>query len=285
LAQTLVVRKPSQALLSLALLGGVALSTGGAANPSPAHAEDPTQTWLTLDRPWLCRIWTTPSRFIRHCTTRWYLDNSGNLVSGDPSWVPVDPIGDLSDVALAWPHDYRPPVRAKPTPRPPAVKVRKAAHTVQTAYSAHSTIVVSTWSSYGDTGPFGLWTPPPGHPAYALPDYAGDPNARYYGYCTWYAQYRRPSERLIALGNAWQWTYNAPSHGLRVGYSPAVGATVVFQPGVFGAGSGGHVGHVEAVYTGGWFMISEMNMAWNGGGWGRVSFRYVHVAPGVSFIY
>lgn len=277
MAQTLLTRKPSQALLSLALLGGVAFSTGGAAIPSSAHTDDLTQTWLTLERPWLCRIWTTPSRFIRHCTTHWYLDNSGNLVSGDPSWVPVDPAADLSDIALAWPRDY--PLPGRGIPRQPVVKARKTTH--QTLSSAH----VSTWSSYSASGPFGLWTPPPGHPAYALPDYAGDPNARYYGYCTWYAQYRRQSEPLVALGNAWQWAYNAPAHGLRVGSAPAVGATVVFQPGVFGAGSGGHVAHVEAVYSGGWFMISEMNMDWNGGGFGRVSFRYVHVASGVSFIY
>lgn len=279
MAQTLLARKPSQALLSLALLGGVALSTGGAALPSSAHAEDLTQTWLTLDRPWLCRIWTTSSRVVRHCTTHWYLDNSGNLVSGDPSWVPVDSATDLSDIALAWPHDYSSLGRVRLTPQPPTVKVRR-----QVTHKTHASASVSTWSSYS-SGPFSLWTPPPGHPAYALPDYSGDPDARYYGFCTWYAQYRRQSEPLIALGNAWQWAYNASAHGLRVGYTPAVGATAVFQPGVFGAGSGGHVAHVEAVYSGGWFMISEMNMDWNGGGFGRVSFRYVHVASGVSFIY
>jgi surface antigen len=106
-----------------------------------------------------------------------------------------------------------------------------------------------------------------------------------FGYCTWYAQYRRQDERLMVLGNAAQWAWNAGAHGLRTGSVPAVGATVVFQPGVLGASSLGHVGHVEAVYSGGWFLISEMNMHWNGGGFGRVSFRYIHTMPGVSFIY
>ncbi len=67
--------------------------------------------------------------------------------------------------------------------------------------------------------------------------------------------------------------------------SPAVGATAVFQPGVEGAGGGGHAGHVEEVLGGGWFVISEMNFSWNGGGWGHVDWRFVYVRSGVSFIY
>ena len=63
------------------------------------------------------------------------------------------------------------------------------------------------------------------------------------------------------------------------------GATVVFQPGVEGAGGAGHVAHVEAVYPGGWFLISEMNFYWNGGGWGRVDYRFAYARSGVSFIY
>jgi len=35
----------------------------------------------------------------------------------------------------------------------------------------------------------------------------------------------------------------------------------------------------------GWFLISEMNFYWNGGGWGRVDYRYAHSGWGVSFIY
>ena len=36
---------------------------------------------------------------------------------------------------------------------------------------------------------------------------------------------------------------------------------------------------------GGWFLISEMNFYWNGGGWGRVDYRFAHSGPGVYFIY
>lgn len=271
-----VVRKPHGKLVSLALLGGVALATGGAAAPTPAQAQPP-QTWLTINRPWLCRIWLTPPNFTRHCTTNWYLDNAGNIVSRDPNWVPMVSGADGSDLALTLPHELPGAVSARalayaPPPPPKPAPVRQSQRTSQPVVP-----VVS--------GPYGLWTPPPGHPAYALPDYAGDPNAGYYGTCTWYAEYRRQDEALARLGNAAQWAWNAPAQGLRVGSVPVVGATVVFQPGVLGASGGGHVGHVEAVYGGGWFLISEMNMAWNGGGWGRVSFRYVAVMPGVSFVY
>jgi hypothetical protein len=32
-------------------------------------------------------------------------------------------------------------------------------------------------------------------------------------------------------------------------------------------------------------MISEMNFYWNGGGWGKVDYRFVHEGWGVAFIY
>ncbi len=90
---------------------------------------------------------------------------------------------------------------------------------------------------------------------------------------------------MTKLGMASQWAANAPRYGLRTGTTPVVGATAVFQPGVEGAGSGGHVAHVEQVLGGGWFIVSEMNFGLNGGGWGRVDWRYAYVAPGVAFIY
>ena len=51
---------------------------------------------------------------------------------------------------------------------------------------------------------------------------------------------------------------------------PRVGATIRYAPGVLGAGGGGHVGHVVAVYTSGWILSSEMNFYWRGGGAGKV---------------
>ncbi len=152
----------------------------------------------------------------------------------------------------------------------------------------------SSSSSVGGTGvlpaPLSPWPPSnpymyvPGHPAFAMTDV----NNYYYwafGQCTWWAQYKRQDENLTRMGNAQYWASGAAARGYRVGSAPAAGATVVFQPGVQGAGGAGHVAHVEAVYPQGWFLISEMNFYWNGGGWGRVDYRYVHTGWGVQFIY
>jgi surface antigen len=106
-----------------------------------------------------------------------------------------------------------------------------------------------------------------------------------FGQCTWWAQYERRDENLAYMGDASDWAVVAAQRGLQVGDNPAPGATAVFQPGVQGAGGGGHVAHVIAVYPDGWFLISEMNFYWNGGGWGRVDYRYAHSGPGVEFIY
>ena len=124
----------------------------------------------------------------------------------------------------------------------------------------------------------------PGHPAFGMSDVGG----YYYwafGQCTWWAQYRRQGENLTHMGAAMYWAAGAAARGYRVGSTPRAGATVVFQPGVQGAGGAGHVAHVVAVYPGGWFLQSEMNFYWNGGGWGRVDYRYAHVGWGVAFIY
>lgn len=125
----------------------------------------------------------------------------------------------------------------------------------------------------------------PGHPAFAVSRPANGYYWWAFGQCTWWAQYKRQDENLRRMGNARYWAAGAASRGYRVGRIPAAGATVVFQPGVEGAGGAGHVAHVEKVYPGGWFLISEMNFFWNGGGWGRVDYRFAYARSGVSFIY
>lgn len=131
------------------------------------------------------------------------------------------------------------------------------------------------------------WCPPAGYHAFGpVPDFRGDPYSSSRGQCTWWAATRRLDENFWGLGTyAYQWAFNARARGFRTGTTPVVGASVVFQPGVDGASRWGHVAHVVAVYSGGWFLVSEMNFYWNGGGWDRVSFRYVHVGAGVSFLY
>lgn len=180
-----------------------------------------------------------------HCTANWYRASNGQFVSRNPGWVPNGASVSAGGVGTG-PH-----------------------------YSTHTSAAPAGISQWAYTG----------HPAFGMRDYAGDPNRAEFGSCTWWPQYKNRWQDLMQLGNAWQWAYAARSHGFATGYSPRVGATVVFQPGVQGAGGLGHVAHVEAVYSNGWFLVSEMNFAWNGGGWGRVNYRYAHTGSGVSFIY
>ena len=226
-----------------------------------------------------------------HCTRQWHVDSLGYIISEAPEWVP-DSTGAwpaTSDVPN-WLEHNRLQVRLKPAvPRPkPKPQVHNTAPVYQAlTYTGTSQTVTSTPASpiTAGTGSYSAWAPVPGHPTYGMADFSADPYASYFGYCTWYAWYRNQSEPLMRLGNAEAWAWNASAFGLHTGSAPVVGATAVFQPGVEGAGAGGHVGHVEAVLGGGWFIISEMNFSWNGGGWERVDWRYVYVTSGVTFIY
>ncbi|HET9981409.1 MAG TPA: CHAP domain-containing protein [Ktedonobacterales bacterium] len=321
-------------ILSLALLGGMALTTGVVnASPLPqSQAQDaPRYTWANFDGQWFCRSWSDTAPSVKvitpaqsastaspvvwdydraagrafsltgaagqtsatttKCTTRWRVDGSMRLVSNDSAWAP-NPTG-------AWPtasdllaftqsaHQVTPRMRAL-TPVVKHKAVVKVTHTAPSAprgTTGGSTGGSSTGGSSGGSGGYNPWAPVPGHPTYRMGDFAGDPYASSFGVCTWYAWYRHRSEPLASFGSAINWVSAARAHGLSVGYTPAVGATVVFSPGVEGAGGGGHAAHVEAVLGGGWFMISEMNFYWNGGGWGKVDYRYVYVRSGVTFIY
>jgi surface antigen len=125
----------------------------------------------------------------------------------------------------------------------------------------------------------------PGHPAFAVREPNPDSYWWAFGQCTWWAQRHRSDENLTRMGNAQYWAGGAAARGYYVTTVARANATVVFQPGVQGAGGAGHVAHVVAVYPGGWFLVSEMNFYWNGGGWARVDYRYAHMGSGVSFIY
>lgn len=181
-----------------------------------------------------------------HCTQHWHRAANGRIISDNPAWVP----------------NYG---------------------TTSTSASTSSQGAGGSTTYSATPGGIGQWVRPTGYSSYAMSSHGFYPS--YFGWCTWYAAYRKQSEPLMQLGNAAAWAWNAPRHGLRTGTRPAVGATVVFQAGVQGASSVGHVGHVEKVYSNGWFLVSEMAFYWNGGGFGRVSYRYVHTGSGVSFIY
>jgi surface antigen len=244
-----VVRSARVVRGSLALTGALGLSLVATqlASPSTAQASSGLhyQRGYYVTSGWLCYGWSSG---IYHCTRHWHRTSSGHLVSDNPGWVPN--VGSGTSTS------------------------RSPSHT-----ASHTT---STSAGKAPSG-IGQWVKPAGYHSYAM-HRTGQYN-NLFGYCTWYAWYRHLNEPLMQLGNAAQWAHNAPRHGLRTGTTPRAGATVVFQPGVQGASSLGHVGHVEKVYSNGWFLISEMSFYWNGGGWGRVSYRYAHVGRGVSFIY
>ena len=180
-----------------------------------------------------------------HCTSHWRRTASGELVSYNPSWVP---------------------------------NVRGSTEAVAVSGG-------SAGGGGGGSAPGGVsqWAYPPGYHTWAMGDFRGDRYSSVFGVCTWYAWYRRQDRGF--LSNAASWASAARARGIPTGSAPAAGATAVFAPGVQGAGGGGHVAHVERVLGGGWFLVSEMNFYFNGGGWGRVSYRYAHSGPGVSFVY
>src|ERR1051326_5524165 len=79
-------------------------------------------------------------------------------------------------------------------------------------------------------------TPPTTHPPTANPPNGPTyPNHYPWGQCTWWAAQSKLTENLEGLGNAGMWAINARKHGLSVGSTPRVNATVVFAPGVQGA--------------------------------------------------
>ena len=343
-----VFRRSGGRLLSVALLGGLALNAAGAPiDTMDAHGqENASQTWLTLQNGWLCRTWsdslaasiasvpplvtnaattTAPMALksqslhatgtgfasaalafdsvaigqgqphgVTHCVTKWHVSANGRLISDAPSWVP-NPTGDwpaASDRTLTAPlRMTSPQARLAGTPRHTSAAPSALIESVmvirkKTPPPTPQASAPQTGTFYTSPGGIGPWTPVPGHPSYGVGDFAGDPYSYEFGVCTWWAWYmRRDEPQLGTLGYASNWISAANAKGMRTGYAPAVGATVVFQPGVQGASGSGHVGHVVQLLGGGWFIISEMNFYWNGGGWGRVDYRYAHTGSGVAFIY
>ncbi len=335
-------------LLSVALLGGLALNASGAPTDKMDALGSSTtpQTWLSLANGWLCRSWsvslaasassipavvmsptadaiplsyTTQSqrasaslahdllafnsvsqgqgkqRTVTHCATQWHIGADGRLISDAPGWVP-NPTGAwpaLSEATLATPLRALSPSLAHAGAM--SLSATAASHKIVSVLVLHkktpppvatNTAAAQTGTFYTSSGNIGPWNPVPGYPTFTMYDFAGDPQSGEYGSCTWWAWYaRRDEPQLGRLGVAANWISAARAQGMSTGYAPAVGATVVFQPGVQGASGSGHVGHVVQLLSGGWFIISEMNFYWNGGGWGRVDYRYAHVGSGVAFIY
>lgn len=118
------------------------------------------------------------------------------------------------------------------------------------------------------------WTVPPGcYSNVFVPNPKDYPARAAQGYCNWWVEQNHLSNPNITQGGQ-----------VYLGTKPIAGAAVYFQGGVQGASAEGHWAQLVAVAPGGyWLLISEMNFAWRGAGFGRVDYRYVHVGSGVSF--
>jgi hypothetical protein len=119
------------------------------------------------------------------------------------------------------------------------------------------------------------WTVPPG--CYAniyVPNPSNYVQAASWGYCNWWIEVTHPQAPDI--------TYGPYPRGL----TPVAGAAIYFDGGEQGADSAGHFAEAVAVSPDGyWVLISEMNFAWRGGGFGKIDYRYIHVSPHVHFMY
>ncbi len=120
------------------------------------------------------------------------------------------------------------------------------------------------------------WTVPPG--CYAniyVPNRANYVQASSWGYCNWWVSVTHPATPDIT------YTTKYPR-----GTTPVAGAAIFFDGGEQGADSAGHWAEAVAVSPDHyWVLISEMNFAWRGAGFGKIDYRYIHVSPNVHFIY
>lgn len=252
--QLLTSRRPQATVFALLVAGTLATGMAGITSPA-AHASGALryQRGYSVQNGWLCYGWTNGSY---HCTQHWRRSGS-QLISENPSWVPNNGGGSGSYTPTTHPTAYH--------------------------STTHTTTHVTTYTASFSAAPSGIsqwaWT---GHGAYTQP--GGVYQGYSYGWCTSGAA-MMAHDYVGGLGYAAYWTRNAAARGMATGYTPRAGATVVFQPGVQGASSEGHVAHVVTVYSNGWFLVAETAFWFNGGGFGRVSYRYAHAGAGVSFIY
>jgi surface antigen len=108
-----------------------------------------------------------------------------------------------------------------------------------------------------------------------------------YGQCTYWAnmRYHQLTGHWVPwVGSAYQWAYQAPVAGWRIGDrpNPHGPSILVLAPHAQGAGVYGHVGVVERVNRDGSVIVSSWN--WKGA-WGKKSRETFHVGEGVSFIW
>jgi hypothetical protein len=240
-------------LFGAALLGAAFVVALGFSGPTAqAYSGLHYQRGYYLDNGWLCYGWSSGAY---HCTRRWH--HSGTrLVSDNPSWVPNYGISEATGG-----HGGRSSSGGK----------SGGSH----AISGSNTASQPCHSSTMFPAHISQWTTPVS--CYAR-IYRVNP-ANYvrrsgFGWCNWWPEVLHPRQPDILWGREY-----------RHSSVPTPGAVVHFAGGVQGASSDGHWAQVVAVSPSRyWVLITEMNFSWRGGGWQRVSYRYIHVGPGVTFI-
>jgi hypothetical protein len=123
----------------------------------------------------------------------------------------------------------------------------------------------------------GLWTVPPGcyGTIYTIDPSQYPPVNSTFGYCNWWVNELHRDKPNLLYGSQY-----------RRGSVPVPGAAIYFAGLVQGAGASGHFAQVVAIAPDHyWMLVTEMNFAWRGGGFGKVDYRYAHVGSGVTFIY
>lgn len=280
------MRKSVWRLVAMPSFLVVAVATMTAFQTPAAHAAPatsrPTISSLYVSHGELERSWSYAGWQWTNATSSWHT-SGGRLISDAPNWVPNCDCVTPTNYAPAWVWQGAQRALGQATTAAPTT-TRSYSSPAQSVFRSDPVNVsysVSSGGSYPLRTAIGQWNST-GYGAWR----GNWGSVGYYGYgsCTWGAAHFA-HDNVSGLGDAYQWAANAASRGLPTGYTPAVGATVVFQPGVQGASGLGHVGHVVGVYGGGWFMIEETSFWWNGGGFATVSYRYAHAGAGVSFIY
>jgi hypothetical protein len=124
--------------------------------------------------------------------------------------------------------------------------------------------------------PISEWSVPPGcYGNIYQPNPANYPSAPGFGWCNWWVRVTHPNHPDITESLAYP-----------RGTNPIAGAPIFFDGNEQGASSEGHWAVAVAVAPDHyWVLISEMNFAWRGAGWGKLDYRYIHVSPNVHFVY
>ena len=246
-------RWKSIAILAIACAGILGVVTqalqSSSAAPNAGALNYHWQSGYYLDNGWLCYGWSNGAY---HCTVHWH--KAGNtLVSDNPAWVP-----NISGAAQ------------------PAASTASAPTTNAVSTQTFATSGEFCTSSVHFVANISQWTVPPG--CYGNIYYPNPANYVYrsgFGWCNWWPEVLHPGQPDLLWGGE----YKRSS-------VPAVGAAIFFSGGVQGASSDGHYAEVVAIPSDHyWVLVSEMNFYWRGGGWQKVDYRYIHVGPGVTFIY